>query len=119
MVRFVNEKSNGGRMTTSMRNFNDFIQDTELKDLELLNAQFTWSNFREDPVCRRLDRFLISVGCEEIFPEVRQMALARVTSDHCPIQLDTNKVKWGPSPFRFENMWLQHPDFRNNFKQRW
>ncbi|XP_070677899.1 uncharacterized protein [Malus domestica] len=70
VMRFVNEKSNGGRMTTSMRDFNDFIQDTKLKDLELLNAQFTRSNFREEPVCRKLDKFLFSVGCEEIFPEV-------------------------------------------------
>ncbi|KAM0963163.1 hypothetical protein ACFX2A_022668 [Malus domestica] len=102
-----------------MRNFNDFIRETELKDLELLNAQFTWSNFREEPVCRRLDRFLVSAGCEEIFPEVRQMALARVISDHCPIQLESYKVKWGPSPFRFENMWLQHPEFRNKFNLWW
>ncbi|KAM2378505.1 hypothetical protein ACFX1X_044959 [Malus domestica] len=51
VVRFINEKSNrGGRLTKSMRNFNDFIQETELKDLDLLNAQFTWSNLREEPV---------------------------------------------------------------------
>lgn len=117
MVRYVNEKSSGGRTTTSMRTFNEFIQDTELKDLDLLNAQFTWSNFREEAVCRRLDIFLFSVGWEEIFPNVRQKTLARVISDHCPIELDTNKVKWGPNPFRFENMWLQHLDLRNKFKQ--
>ncbi|KAM2348663.1 hypothetical protein ACFX1X_012268 [Malus domestica] len=102
-----------------MRDFNDFIRETELKDLELLNAQFTWSNLREEPVCRRLDRFLCSTGCEDIFPEARQTALARVISDHCPVQLDTNKVKWGPCPFRFENMWLQDPEFRNKFKDWW
>ncbi|KAM1005916.1 hypothetical protein ACFX13_002766 [Malus domestica] len=102
-----------------MRNFNYFIRETELKDLEMHNAQFTWSNFREEPMCRKPDRFLFSVGCEEIFPEVRQMALARVIPDHYPIQLDSNKVKWGPSLFRFENMWLQHPDFRNKFNLWW
>ncbi|TQE05899.1 hypothetical protein C1H46_008582 [Malus baccata] len=73
----------------------------------------------EKNLCRRLDRFLCSTGCEDIFPEARQTALARVISDHCPIQLDTNKVKWGPCPFRFENMWLQDPEFRNKFKEWW
>ncbi|KAM1060262.1 hypothetical protein TB1_024191 [Malus domestica] len=102
-----------------MRIFNQFIQDSELIDPNLLNAQFTWSNFREETVCRRLDRFLFSGGWEESFPHARQKALARVTSDHCPIELDTSKVTWGPGPFRFENSWLQHPDFRNNLKEWW
>ncbi|KAM2738015.1 hypothetical protein PS2_025511 [Malus domestica] len=51
VVRFENEKSNGGRSTASMRIFNQFIQDSELIDPDLLNAQFTWSNFREETVC--------------------------------------------------------------------
>ncbi|KAM1411201.1 hypothetical protein TB2_023404 [Malus domestica] len=99
-----------------MRIFNQFIQDSELIDPDLLNAQFTWSNFREETVCRRLDIFLFSGGWEESFPHARQKALARVTSDHCPIELDTNKVTRGPGSFKFENSWLQHPDFRNNLK---
>lgn len=93
VVRFKHEKSNGGRSITSMRIFNQFIQDCELKDPKMHNVQFTWSNFREETVFRRLDRFLFSVGWEELFPHVRQKALAKVNSDHCPIELDTNKVK--------------------------
>ncbi|KAM2004953.1 hypothetical protein FF1_000090 [Malus domestica] len=102
-----------------MRIFNQFIQDSGLIDPDLHNAQFTWSNFRDEVVCRRLDRFLFSEGWEESFPHVRQKALARVTSDHCPIELNTSKVKWGPGPFRFENSWLHHPDFMNNIKEWW
>ncbi|BFG19399.1 hypothetical protein CerSpe_056730 [Prunus speciosa] len=60
VVRFSVEKSNEGRVTKSMRDFNDFIQDTNLRDPNLLNASFTWSNLRENAVCRRLDRFLVS-----------------------------------------------------------
>ncbi|KAM2601691.1 hypothetical protein FF1_039826 [Malus domestica] len=71
VVRFENEKSNGGRPTASMRIFNQFIQDSELIDPDLLNAQFTWSNFQEETVCRRLDTFLFSGGWEESFPHAR------------------------------------------------
>ncbi|RVW65102.1 hypothetical protein CK203_034943 [Vitis vinifera] len=28
-------------------------------------------------------------------------------------------VQWGPTPFRFENMWLQHPSFKENFRNWW
>ncbi|RVX19478.1 hypothetical protein CK203_005375 [Vitis vinifera] len=36
-----------------------------------------------------------------------------------PIVLDTNPFKWGPTPFRFENMWLQHHSFKECFSSWW
>ncbi|KAK9911652.1 hypothetical protein M0R45_035548 [Rubus argutus] len=69
--------------------------------------------------CCRLDRFIFTPEWEELFPNVRQITLARVTSDHCPVQLDTSKLKWGPSPFRFENSWLRHPEFKEKLKEWW
>lgn len=38
---------------------------------------------------------------------MREMARSGVVSDRCPILFDSNKLKWGPGPFRFENMWLE------------
>ncbi|KAL6288610.1 hypothetical protein ACE6H2_006120 [Prunus campanulata] len=119
VVRFISEKSNGGRVTKSMKEFNEFIQDTGLRDPNLLNASFTWSNLRENAVCRRLDRFLVSNSWDDSFPHARHKALPRTTSDHCPIELDTIKLKWGPMPFRFENMWLSHPECKKLIKQWW
>ncbi|KAK9943830.1 hypothetical protein M0R45_009426 [Rubus argutus] len=119
VVRFPSEKSNGGRMTRSMRVFNNFLQDTNMRDPNLLNAEFTWSNLREEAVCCRLDRFIFTLEWEELFTNARQKILVRVTSDHCPIELDTSKLKWGPCPFWFENIWLNHPDFREKFKEWW
>lgn len=118
-MRFPSEKSNGGRMTRSMRLFNKFLQDTNLRDPNLLNADFTWSNLREEAVCCKLDRFFYSSDWEELFPYARQKALARVTSDHCPIELDTTKLRWGPCPFRFDNSWLNHPHLKEKFKEWW
>ncbi|RVW77727.1 Transposon TX1 uncharacterized 149 kDa protein [Vitis vinifera] len=46
-------------------------------------------------------------------------ALPRWTSDHSPICLETNPLKWGPTPFRFENMWLLHPEFKEKFRDWW
>ena len=71
------------------------------------------------PVCKRLDRFLYSNEWGQLFPQGIQETLIRRTSDHWPIALDTNPFMWGPTPFRFENMWLQHPSFKENFRNWW
>ncbi|RVX13542.1 hypothetical protein CK203_020986 [Vitis vinifera] len=102
-----------------MRDFDSFISESELFDPPLRNASFTWSNMQESPVCKRLDRFLYSNEWGQLFPQGIQETLIRRTSDHWPIALDTNPFMWGPTPFRFENMWLQHPSFKENFRNWW
>ena len=49
------------------------------------------------------------------FSQSLQEALPRWTSDHSPICLETNPLKWSPTPFKFENMWLLHPEFKEKF----
>ncbi|RVW30978.1 hypothetical protein CK203_098716 [Vitis vinifera] len=99
-----------------MRDFDSFIRECELLDPPLRNASFTWSNMQESPMYKRLDRFLYSNEWGQLFPQGIQETLIRRTSDHWPIALDTNPFMWGPTPFRFENMWLQHPSFKENFR---
>ena len=74
---------------------------------------------QESLVCKRLDWFLYSNEWEYFFPQSLQEVLPRWTSDHWPIVLDTNLFKWGSTPFRFENMWLQHPSFKECFGSWW
>lgn len=47
------------------------------------------------------------------------MKLSRPTSYHFPLSLNMGWQKWGPTPFRFENMWLDHPDFLLNVEKWW
>ncbi|KAJ9707046.1 hypothetical protein PVL29_002163 [Vitis rotundifolia] len=119
VIRRSSEKLGGSSLSPSMKDFDSFIRECELLDPPLRNASFTWSNLQESPVCKRLDRFLYSNEWGQLFPQSLQEALPRRTSDHWPIVLDTNPFKWGPTPFRFENMWLQHPSFKENFKNWW
>ena len=46
VVRRVNEKFNSTTNTRSMREFDSLIGKLELIDPNLMNARFTWSNFR-------------------------------------------------------------------------
>ena len=48
-----------------------------------------------------------------------QSCLPRPVSDHCPILLDSNGVRTGPSPFRFEVMWLKYAGFKEILKGWW
>lgn len=117
--RFPAEKSNGSRTTTSMRNFDDLIRDLGLVDPPLLNGVFTWTNFRVNPTCARLDRFLFLREWGGMFQSCRQRLGRRVTSDHTPICLESGVVHWGPAPFRFENEWLNHTSFQSALEGWW
>ena len=43
----------------------------------------------------------------------------RVVSDHCLVILDSTLPSWGPTLFRFKNMWLHHKSFNTDFAQWW
>lgn len=90
----------------------DFISAQSLIDPHLNGATFTWSNKQEDPLMSRLDRFMFSSCWEDQYDMVRQLAIPNMTSDHCPILLNYEEYKHGPSPFRFEFMWLEVEGFK-------
>ena len=78
-----------------MKVFDEFIKESELINSPLRNASFTWSNMQEVPICKMLDRFLYSNEWEQSFPQSLQEVLPRLTSDHFPIVLDIDALKWG------------------------
>lgn len=105
VLRFPSEKlgmAGRGRSSRSMKDFDTFINEIGLRDLNINNVDFTWSNGR---LSSRLNRCLFFPGWEDIFLSVRQEALIRVALDNFPIIVNTNPFKWGASPFSFENMW--------------
>ena len=48
-----------------------------------------------------------------------QRRLPRPVSDHFPILLDSDGVRTGPAPFRFELMWLKYEGFKDILKGWW
>lgn len=52
-------------------------------------------------------------------PDVLQVPLPRLTSDHSPIMLDGSRRRSLRIPFRFENMWLQVSDFEDRVDAWW
>ena len=67
----------------------------------------------------RIDWFLISENWEVNFQGVIQVVMARPVSDHSPILLDGGGMRRGPTPFRFENMWLKEEGFQEVLRKWW
>lgn len=91
-------------MNRSMRDFNSFVQAHALRDSQMTNANFTWTNGQESLVLCWLDRFLVSNYWEDLYPTFIQEALPKIVSYHWSVMLSTSSINFGPSPFRFENM---------------
>ena len=67
----------------------------------------------------RLDRFLVSGDWESQCNKAIQRCLPRPIFDHSPILLGSDGVRTGPSPFRFELMWLKFECFKEILKGWW
>lgn len=95
-----------------MRLFNELIADFGLSDPPLYNSRFTWSASQGAAKCSRLDRFLFSEGWRGSFPFCVHEIRFRGVSGHFPITINIFPDKWGPSPFRLDNSWLDNKDFK-------
>lgn len=100
-----------------MREFSEWIDAHSLVDLQLSGGNFTWSNHQETSTLARLDIFLVSTDWMELYPDVVQLLLPKTTSDHWPVLLDSGCERWGPTPFRFERMWLEETQFSDLIKE--
>ncbi|RVW80668.1 Transposon TX1 uncharacterized 149 kDa protein [Vitis vinifera] len=119
LVRFPEERSRGGGLTASMRRFSEVVEDLELRDYPLRGGPFTWRGGLNNRVQSRLDRFLVTDSWDNMFNGAVQGILPRPVSDHFPILLEGGGLKRGPSPFRFENMWLEEEGFKDKLKMWW
>uniref|UniRef100_A0A2N9HC19 Reverse transcriptase zinc-binding domain-containing protein n=1 Tax=Fagus sylvatica TaxID=28930 RepID=A0A2N9HC19_FAGSY len=116
LVRYPTERVGSSDLSSSMRDFLDFIFSMGLFDLPLEGGNFTWSNARSKS---RLDRFLCSPSFVDHFSRIVQKRLPRILSDHFPILLSCGFLQRRQSPFRFESMWLKSEGFHDKVHQWW
>lgn len=43
----------------------------------------------------------------------------RPVSDQFPVPLEFSPIKWGPTPFRLDNMWISHSSFHSQIAKWW
>jgi exonuclease III len=123
IIRSLEEKKGGSRrLDRDSSDFNSLIDDLHLIDLEANNGIHTWTNRRTGihQIACKLDRFLISDSLMMEGTTMEATILNFSGSDHWPIQLWLDvPATPGKKPFRFEQFWLDHPDFQANIQDWW
>ncbi|KAL8529587.1 hypothetical protein ACS0TY_006859 [Phlomoides rotata] len=113
-IRISDERigSGGEANRRDIQLFDDFIMTSGLFDLPLQGRKFTW--YKPDGTCKsKLDRILVNEEWLRWRPDLKLKSLGRSFSDHCPLFLKTSIVDWGPKPFKFFNVLITHPDFKD------
>lgn len=93
-----------------------------LVDVETINGSFTWNKKRggDSQVASKQDRFIILEDLLLTGLDMSALILPFGGSDHCLVQLEATFMGTPRNrPFRFENVWLSHPDFTNNIEKWW
>lgn len=94
----------------------------ELIDTGFIGCLYTWNNKRSGManIQERLDRGFSNDEWQILFPEATITHLPAFQSDHKTLQLQlhptTNHL---PKPFRFESMWISHPDMGYIIEEAW
>ena len=102
-----------------MRRFSEVVEDLELRDIPLKGGPFTERGSLNNQSHSRLGRFLGTDNWDSLFNGDVQGVLPRPVSDHFPVLLEGGGLIRGPSPFRFENMWLEEEGFKDKMKTWW
>ncbi|XP_058767746.1 uncharacterized protein LOC131641470 [Vicia villosa] len=106
------------RARRGMEEFAGFVENMELVDVNCVGGRFTW--YKDNgKAMSRLDHFLLSRNMMEEWDVIDQRIDKRDISDHTPIRLNVGKIDWGPKPFRFNNEWYKHKDFKEFIKVEW
>ncbi|KAL4198931.1 hypothetical protein AMTRI_Chr03g142470 [Amborella trichopoda] len=106
VTRWSYERNSLTPISQDMRDFADFISRNELIDILLQGNHFTWSNH--------------ALPSQNLIASwSHALVLPKPISDHCPIFLDTNIVRRGSKPFRFELAWLEEASLTTMIPTWW
>ncbi|XP_022891945.1 uncharacterized protein LOC111406805 [Olea europaea var. sylvestris] len=120
----ITEKVGGiPRQDLPKREFNDCISTCGLQDLQTEAMIFTCCNMQEGKGCiwEKLDRILVINSFLTQFEVACAKVLSRSSSDHCPllVQFLAQQERYGPPPFYFQWIWVDHADFLPLVKENW
>ncbi|KAL8482296.1 hypothetical protein ACS0TY_028456 [Phlomoides rotata] len=84
----------------------------------MVGRSFTW--YCPDGSCKsKIDTMFVNTEWLRQWPNQTLKGLRRSSSDHIPLGLLSGTKDWGPRPFWFMNSWLEHPQFKDFFQEKW
>ncbi|KAJ9557801.1 hypothetical protein OSB04_012415 [Centaurea solstitialis] len=117
-VRGKHERLNSVTNSKGASNFNDFIHRNGLSDIKLGGNRFTRAS-DDGTKFSKLDRFLVTAAFEKIWRNIGAKVLERKWSDHASIMLFDQWRDFGPSPFKFFDVWLSDKRIEEVVKDVW
>ncbi|KAL6206762.1 hypothetical protein ACLB2K_024009 [Fragaria x ananassa] len=119
----AHEKSGGNLpRRVSCDEFQAMVDTCSLVQIDLKGSPFTWTNGRglASHIEMLLDRCFCSLPWLDSWPVTNCSTLVRHSSDHNPLLVVFEKfASHGAPPFRFQPIWLQHPQFLQMVKSVW
>ncbi|KAF5475128.1 hypothetical protein F2P56_006969, partial [Juglans regia] len=111
------------RTRAAMDDFNRWIHQGGLIKMNSQGRKFSWCNGQHglSRAWAKLDIVLLDAKLPLAFMNAHCSYLSRSTSDHSPMFIEFMKdpFTYGPSPFRFQQMWIEHPDFMSFVQMVW
>jgi hypothetical protein len=111
---------NKRRLNLSLMNrFSDMLECCVLKEINLQNRRFTWSNERTNPTLIKLDRVFANAEWDQSFHSHVLHGLSSSLSDHCPLPLSNQTGPRRSRSFKFEKFWTMLPGFMEVVSRSW
>jgi len=100
---------------------NATIESLDLKEITMVGRQYTWTGPRDNPTFEKLDRVLVSIEWEIMFPLTTVEPRDGNISDHTPLVLNTGASthQTHNRPFKFERGWLIRDGFYDMVANIW
>ncbi|XP_030958466.1 uncharacterized protein LOC115980342 [Quercus lobata] len=103
--------------------FKTFLDSCSFVDLGFVGPKYTWTNKRQltDLILERIDLCFANPLWRVLYPEAAVTHLPRTYSDHHLVLIELWKPQTDRAnrPFRFQSMWLLHPEFPRVVKEAW
>ncbi|XP_076958129.1 uncharacterized protein LOC143633769 [Bidens hawaiensis] len=101
-VRCHEERKNSTFDQVCARDFNEFIDEADLKEYNMKGKKYTFMASRGDVVkLSKIDRVLVCSNFISKWPNAFLRAFPRERSDHTPLVLSLVDTNFGPKPFRW------------------
>ncbi|GKC99214.1 RNA-directed DNA polymerase, eukaryota [Tanacetum coccineum] len=117
-VRSADERMGSIFNVQGATEFNDFISNLGLIDIQLKGYSFTWSHPSASKMSK-LDRFLVTEGVISLFPHISAICFDRHLSNHRPILLRDVTADYGATPFRLYHSWFSFSGFEHMVTRAW
>ncbi|XP_074283659.1 uncharacterized protein LOC141608195 [Silene latifolia] len=124
-ILYSTEMKGVHRAQWQMNNFRNVVNDIRIRDLVYERYGFTYENGQvgDDNRQCRIDRAMVSIDWQDIYPFARLVHLTREWSDHCPIKVvfdGRDGVEGGCSQkFRFEQIWVGKDGCEEAVRSAW